>query len=330
MGLNMEEIEKLYFEGAKGILPFIKFSSSFSLGSDSLRNIQLSSRKELFESFIENNIEDNYIHYTSIQSFCEIINSGYIRMYNCDNLNDPKEIEYALDKFGLKTTNYYLDNYKRSHFVFSSCVYDKSKKDDFNMWRLYGVNGEGIGIVYKIEYGDEDYKNLGFHIGKVNYGEKNQKMNLFKKYMAFHIDFNKKYNLFNNTPSLFPLIATFFKDDIWEIENESRITTSVIIDEFGNIDKNILNGIYNSYLIETVETTINNKAKKVYYVKLPLKIKNNTSKILEICPKIKIEKVIFGYNVSEKTRDNLKDFIDYNLSKKLGYCVGYEDSKINE
>lgn len=38
----------------------------------------------------------NFIHYTSIKSLFSIINNKEIRLYNLHNLNDPKELNYAL------------------------------------------------------------------------------------------------------------------------------------------------------------------------------------------------------------------------------------------
>ncbi len=248
--LNLESKKDLYINGAKSILPLIKLSSLISFGDPkniTSAEIELSTRNELIEPFIESDKTSKFIHYTDIHSFCEIINSKHFRMYNCDNLNDPKEIEYGLKKFDLTLTAKQIEQYKRSHFVFSSCKYNDDNSDDFNMWRFYGNNGNGVGIVFSLEFDNDDYQSEGIYVGDVNYGNENEKLNQFKKYIQFHNAFNLEYELFKNTPNLFPLISGFFKDDIWSLEKESRIFSTCYIDENGEIDHNILSNNFNPY-----------------------------------------------------------------------------------
>lgn len=252
-------------------------------------------------------------------------------MYNCDNLNDPKEVEYGLKKFGLNLSKDQIENYKRSHFVFSSCIYDDANSDDFNMWRFYGNNGYGVGIVFSLEFENENYQSENIYVGNVNYGAENEKLNRFKKYIQFHNDFNVKHDLFKNIPKLFPLISGFFKDDIWSIEKESRIFSTCYIDEFGEIDHDILSNNFNTFLKETIESSINKNGKKVFYMKLPLKsITQNEDNLAEHnkLPKIKIEKVILGYALPESVKDLVDDFITMNFFKKYGYHIKIENSKI--
>ena len=332
--MKLEQKKELNFEGAKKIIPQIELSQMEFFGDpENIKSadIELSVRNELIEPFLETNKSKQFIHYTDIQSFCEIINSKHFRMYNCDNLNDPKEIEYGLNKFGLKLSEQQIQEYKRSHFVFSSCKYNDDCSDDFNMWRLYGNNGKGIGIVFSLEFENDNYQSEGIYVGDVNYGTKNEKLNLFKEYIQFHNDFNDKQKLFNNTPKLFSLISGFFKDDIWSLEKESRIFSTCYIDELGEIDHNILSNNFNTHLKKTIETTINSSGKQVYYMKLPLKTVNQNEKKLEASnklPKIIIEKVILGYAISQEMSNTLHEFIDFEIPKKLGYSIEREFSQL--
>ena len=332
--MNVEKKKELYFEGAKAIIPLIELSQMEFFGDPekiTSADIELSVRNELIEPFIETDKTSKFIHYTDVQSFCEIINSKNFRMYNCDNLNDPKEIEYGLKKFGLDLSKDQIENYKRSHFVFSSCIYDDANSEDFNMWRLYGNYGNGIGIVYSLEFENDNYQSENIYVGNINYGDNNQKMNSFKQFIDYHNKFNSDYHLFNNTPKLFPLISGFFKDDIWSIEKESRIFSTCYIDENGEIDHNILSNNFNPYLKETIESSINKNGEKVFYMKLPLKsMIQNEENLAEHnkLPKIKFEKVILGYALPESVKDLVDDFINMNFYKKYGYRITIENSKI--
>ena len=113
--MNLETKKELYFKGSKEIIPQIELSFLISFGDPekiTSAEIELSVRNELIEPFIETNKSSQFIHYTDIQSFCEIINSKNFRMYNCDNLNDPKEIEYGLKKFDLSLIKAQIEQYK--------------------------------------------------------------------------------------------------------------------------------------------------------------------------------------------------------------------------
>lgn len=127
------------------------------------------------------------------------------------------------------------------------------------------------------------------------------------------------------------MISGFFKGYRWSLEKESRIFSTCYIDEFGEIDNNILSNNFNTHLKKTIESTINSSGKQVYYMKLPLKTVNQNEKKLEASnklPKIKIEKVILGYAIPESTNNNLIEFIDYEIPKKLGYPIERKFSQL--
>ncbi len=88
---------------------------------------------------------------------------------------------------------------------------------------------------------------------------------------------------------------------------------------------------FNIYLKETIESSINKNGEKVFYMKLPLKsINQNEENLAEHnkLPKIKIEKVILCYALSESVKDLVNDFIKMNFYKKYGYQISIENSKI--
>jgi hypothetical protein len=326
--MNNDEKLELYFKEAQEIIPSIKFSSSlyFGDGNNNKAEIEFSIGNKIIESLFKSIETSEYIHYTNLQSFIEILNSSKIRMHNCANLNDPREIEYGLQEFGLELTPSIIEEFKRNHFIFSACNYGISLPEDFSMWRFYGDNGKGIGIIFEIENGEEDYQNHGIHIGNVQYGNNNDKMKLLKQFFKFHFNFNSKHNLFSSQiPTLFPLMSSFFKKEIWQIENEFRIVANCKLqNDFYPIENSIKNNC-NSFLKETIKSTLNKKGEIVSYLELPIKSINN-NKLSILCPKILIKEIKIGYDVSSKVKESIVRLTKQIGTEKLGYDIQYSDS----
>lgn len=315
----------LYFTEAQKIIPQVRFSSAGYNGNTPI-NIEMSTQFGLIDSLFNKVKTNSFIHYTSIPALIEIFNAGNLRMFNCHNLNDPYEIEHGLNLFGLTLSTHEINIFKRNHFVFSACEYEENR-DDFNMWRFYGDSGKGAGIVFEIEYGDEDYKNSGVHIGKVQYGENNESIDLLKKYFTFHSEFDKEHHLFQSSlPNLFPLICSFFKNEIWQIEKEIRIVANCKMIDNYTADDVIFGNNFNTHLKETLKTTLNKKSELVSYLELPIKAIENP-KSTELCPKIVIKKIVLGYDVSETMKASVVSLVKRIGMNKFGYDIGYSDSK---
>jgi hypothetical protein len=326
--MNTSDTIELYFKKAKEIIPQLNFSNSLYFGNENFKGgakIEFSTRNNLIESIFQTNKNNTYIHYTSIQSFIEILNSGNFRMYNCHNLNDPKEIEYGLIEFGLELTPDEIHDFKRNHFILSSCVYDEQSQDDFSMWRFYGDDGKGVGIVFEIEYGEEDFMKSGIHLGNVQYGLNNEKMELIKKFFKFHFEFNNEHHLFQNKPNLFPLLSSFFKKEIWQIEKESRIVATCKMENDFSPIENVLNNNCNPLLKSTLKSSLNKKGNLVSFLELPIKSKDNTE-LSKLCPKIKIKKIVLGYDVSEKLKYSVVSLTKQIGMNKFGYDIEYSES----
>ncbi|HEY6435127.1 MAG TPA: hypothetical protein VIY47_00930, partial [Ignavibacteriaceae bacterium] len=94
----------------------------FWIDQDSIRNLEYG-----------NINHETFIHYTSLVSFCEIINSGEIRLFDLNNMNDPFEFNYLIKENNLSFNDRQIDFFKKRLFVTSLCKYDESKGDDFNL-----------------------------------------------------------------------------------------------------------------------------------------------------------------------------------------------------
>lgn len=141
-----------YVEGAKRFYPRLSFGiasgnsvDDISTGEqfDFYNHQQILRNTEYFDA-----IPKRHIHYTTLDSLFNILNSKELRFYNLKALHDGQELSYAINEFGLKINQEQIENFKNSWFVHSFCEYNND--DDFNMWRLYGQNGNGVGIVYEI------------------------------------------------------------------------------------------------------------------------------------------------------------------------------------
>ena len=76
------------------------------------------------------------------------MNLGKIRLYNPHYGNDPNEVILCLkdrfDKIRMES-----DTVLNSLFVLS--MNDEEAKEDLNMWKLYGGDGDSVGLVFKFE-----------------------------------------------------------------------------------------------------------------------------------------------------------------------------------
>jgi len=319
----------LYLNELQNIFPEINLTSVSSLYSSAEArsgHIILSNVSEAFKQKLNLKKNTTLIHYTSIAAMLSIIKEEYFRLYNCFNLNDPREVEFANNKYSMGFTEDEIMEIKQNYFVGSFCEYDtKLQNDDFNQWRLYGNNGNGAAMVFEIENIEERWEN--FFIGKICYDESNEIVDRFKKFIMFHKEFNEKHELFENTPEILSAIALHFKDEIWKVENEFRLFTSCPFDKYTFENKFL--GNQNSFLSSKVEHTINRNGDFVSYIPLPLN-KEREMKNLQMrglneehakyffssIPHLNLKEIILGYNVSWAIFHNIGRLLDFNIKKE--------------
>lgn len=326
---------ELYLKEARAFFKGLKINSQFSMyGGDYPTSAKITFNNKVVDYKLEPDKKLQIIHYTNIQSFCDIINSQSIRLYDCNNLNDAKEIEIGLNRLGFKYEEKWLNELKRTHFIFSASEYDG--QEDFNIWRLYGDKGHGIALVFEIEENFKSWK--GIHLAKINYSTEDENFSRIKDYVNFHIKFQEEHNLFVEIPSIIPLISAFQKNDIWSIEKEFRIVATCLYDNH-TLETSTFGSI-NPFIKSTLNQTVNSSGKLVSYLELPISEKYVHDKlshlqdlglkdqILKIHPVLKLKKVIFGPDLKGTSKgESLWDYCYNIISLKIGENVAVINSQ---
>jgi hypothetical protein len=334
---------KLYVEGAKRFFPNIKFSSAHSLFSGSSKKPS-SGIIELDYSFIKKEFfsdrdKQTFIHYTSIDSLFNILNTSNVRLYNCIKSNDKREIEYGLRNANFDYSDELVYNLKKSHFILSGTLSQMSKLEDFNLWRLYGKDGYGAALEFEVDR--KINKWIGITCGKVDYGNRSDKSNNISGFLKYHMDFQDKYKLFQNLPSIIPMLALFVKNEIWSIENEFRIVASCQY-KFHNLEVKEFESESNPVLNSSLFHEVNPFGEIVSFLNLPITLNGINNTIVEspfqkgkfyntidYNPNLILKKVIFGPNVNKRMLEkSIITYFENVVPQKLGYYVDYSFSEI--
>lgn len=335
--ITRDEKLKTYLERAKKFFPDIKSSSAFSMFNPEFQSEPSSGKIELSGRFLNEEVLSmgnvQFIHYTSLSSAMNILNSGKIRLYNCFNLNDPSEIKCLLDKSPIDFSEDEIEKYKREHFILSGSLYESENKEDFNLWRLYGDNSAGVGIVFEIDQRINNW--LSVFLQKVSYSSNDQSLEY--EYLKFHKEFNDQYYLFENKPDFFAILATGVKNSIWSIEHEFRIVTKTKLERYSFKPKEDIGT--NSIISSTLQHEYKSDGRLVSYVELPLHLNDSKSQrvklpfseeevdLIDYVPNLRIKKLILGPNSSFKDKF---DFLEYErwIKDKMKYDFEVSLSKI--
>lgn len=313
--MNFYQKKELYLKGARKFFPDLDFSSSFSMYSGELDAPNSAKVSVKTKSFNHADIGTKIIelaHYTSLDSLFNIINSKTIRLYNCDNLNDSQELIFAVNKFKLPFKEDEIIDFRRQHFVFSSCKIENENSEDFNMWRLYGQNGKGVCIHFELE---KEFENWSGIIGnEVQYID-DLYTNKLTEFFKFHFSFQKEYKIFQNTPNFIPMLLLFNKEKIWSIENEFRILANCPFNKYNSKLPSLIGNSYSPWLAKTLKHTLNSSGNMVSYLEIPIEVDPKIKKVVNIegkkinildrYPRLKIKRVILGYQISEQVRCNI-------------------------
>jgi hypothetical protein len=342
--LTRDEKIDLYLKGAREFYPEISLGSASSMFSGEQEH-PTSGKIQIKHGIVDPSLFSSgpleIVHYTGIQAFFEIINSETIRLYNSFNLNDPKEIEHGLKTLGFPYNKDLLSNLKRNHFVLSASRYDNQIKDNFNLWRLYGQEGMGVGLVFEVPEAINTW--LGINLSRIEYSSDPTSNSISKNFLDFHQDFQSKYALFENIPSFIPLLASFHKDEIWKIENETRIVAYCPFDKYKLKPKDSIFERNNPFLSKTISHTINSKGDHVAFVNMPisqLSIKRKLNPKVEIevqeayvqnHPYLQLKKIILGPRlINSKQIHPVVEFILNVANDKIGERIEIVESNFKD
>lgn len=320
--MTEQEANKIFDEYLKemnAILPEAKMkiqgwhSVNDNIGS---LNFDFMTQQNSFDkTLFQTKVESQYIHYTSVDLLYSILNEEAIRCYPTKNMNDPMEVVSILQKLKLPVSFEMKEKIRRSLFVFSMCKYGSGNLDDFNMWRLYGKDGYGVGIVFEVENINRDWSST--IIGDVQYGNNSEIEKLFKE----TINLSLKYGKFNLNKDEFPvllnLLMALHKNSIWSFEKEARCVTYLDFDPmFGD-----LNSIYDYNIDkENIGYIIDSEDMLSTYYKLNLSTKFNRQilnrpevehlLIKNTKLRLKIVKIVCGYKLSTAFKISLARFLN--------------------
>lgn len=261
----------------------------------------------------------SFIHYTSIEALTNILNSQSLKLFSLNSMNDPYEFNALIKKFELAIDNNVIDLFKRALFVSSFCRYDEAEKDDFNMWRLYGKDGAGVGIVFEIVNENIDWKT--FIIGKVDYDSKSLNNQRLKQAISLINHYVKEKGLvLDRVPSLIGLFLSLYKNEIWRLENEYRLLsfyeynptcfTDISVDN--QIAKSTANYHFKSNGRESasIDFPLISNLEKVLRTTYMSSYKEDVLEYeIKSYPNIRIKEIIVGYQVPESVYKDLMDFL---------------------
>ncbi len=286
------------------LLPNARFSHQSDDGS-----VHLRSNKDLDGSIYEmkNLQEQRFVHFTSLGNLFEILNSETIRLYNFASLDDPKEYIYAWEKEKQLNDNNQIgkDNDQHFSFILSMCqITDNNDEDYFNMWRMYGANGDGVGIVFKFENDPSKWNN--YLLSNVLYGDekKGEIDNLIQRHIGYNGD-----KISNIRSGILNYIGPFHKQKCYSSEKEVRLLRTS-----NNLPYNIQKLAFK-------------QNKRCYYIDLTLNTRSKLTKLQE-----EKENLIYNHQDSSSAMFSINSKVEeYNELPHLiidSIIIGYRHKSI--
>lgn len=187
--------------------------------------------------------EQEVVKYTSLQTLLATLTSGKIRINSIVGMNDKTETNFMIEmiKNFRESIEKEGDEYILANRKFITSF--SGKKDDLNMWRLYGDNARGVCLVFapkspqdgslrKIKYvaeGDE----LILKINKLMTALKEKNINFCFNKMLSNQHFIKHKDYVNEDEYRYYLESD--KPAGWYINNDNNVMTPYVEkDLFGN------------------------------------------------------------------------------------------------
>lgn len=275
--------------------------------------------KKLKDTKFYYNNENEFAHFTSIESLFGILNSRHLRFYNLVKMDDKYELEYALKALSFIEPDD-KNKIKEQLYIFSMCsaseiLNEEPKKKKHILWKLHGKDGHGVIIRLKIE--NELNLWYNYYLTKCFYDLDN-------------FDAIKELHQKTKTEFLDVKIASFIKLPIYEFENEIRLV-------FDKKNSGWINDKNNNLTYPIIYPDKLNKQENISYVQLPIyNFFKNTPEIypnppngLQLnyeIPKISIQEIILGYRYNENDLKNLREKIvlfDPNITVRLSDLKQY-------
>lgn len=286
---------------------------------------QIYSNTDLIDSKYFYNAKKEFIHFTKLDSIKSIISSCQFRLYNMYNMNDPREYSFANKDFQKLIKD--REDPKENLFLMSMCkpkVLSGDSGLEFNMWRLYSNDGEGIALKIGFER-TNNYLWEDFYLSEVYYGSEERNI-LYEAYK-----FVNKNEIKHPSASIdFSQIAGFHKPKFYHLENEVRLLADYR--EFKVHGSKTFNTDDGERLFPIIKRDIEkSKLFPVKFLELPIYSKIHSQNIYDIStiPFPTIKEVIIGH----KHKDNfekLSNELKILCLKHLGYLPIIKMSRISK
>lgn len=313
--MKVSEKQQLIIQTLQENLPELHFNSKHWGAGENLTQSTYFLREDLDyykKSIYYYSPSNTLVHFTTIDATKLIIKNKCIRLYNLNNLNDPREYSYGSKLIYERAEDF--DDCKENYYVLSFCqenVLKRTTGKEFNMWRLYGDNGFGAAIKFNfVDFDNYIWKD--FFISKVFYGNVNRaKFQNISKTI-------KELELHNPLVTIdISILSCFHKSKLFSLENEVRLL----------YDKRKIRGMgHTRYQADggfdfPIEYTDKKKSeaknKKVKYIELEIN-NHNHPHIFPQIPIPGIKEIVLGYNYKE-TYNQTKEELEKLCYSHIGY-----------
>lgn len=238
-------------------------------------------RKETFLSLCSCNkhyIESDYyykqnlkfVHFTTQNKIEKIISSEVIKLFNLSKQNDPLEFKFAANT--LEINEKYSEKTQKRIYSLSMCESDMY--ENLTLWRLYGENTKGVGII--IEITNDPIKWKHYHLSTIQYGLCDK----IETYKQKRKEFEWKNNF--RFPLSLDRFLAFHKSDYFKDEKEVRLIH--YIDDINPISA-FPKAIDYDHLPEYISLELQNQ-----------NVKKIDTKFCDEIPQIRISEIILGTN----------------------------------
>lgn len=317
---KFDDLIDQYIEESKKFYPKLEFSSRFSLyGGDEPTSCD-------FEFSLNSNIlsgteydcddVDKLVHYTSnLQNVIEILNSGVLRFGSLTSMIDPQEMQFTNRYLGMHFSEKQISELKSTVHSSSFCsISNDEYPDEFPMWRLYGNDGYGAAIIFKVENTNTNWYN--YMMAKMQYGDCDA-VSRYKDFVEWHESFQKKHNNpIQNQPKALTTLMALHKNDIWKHENEIRLLTHTEFDKYTLKEKHPL--------FSKLKHSITRNGELYSFMELPIyrgERFNDLDKrltehgepgyLFKTIPVLRITDIVLGYRVSDNTTHSMIKLMGY-------------------
>jgi len=290
--------ESFLNEIVKPIFPGAEYGYEFELMFENLF------KKTKYEYFGDN----KFLHFTSTQNLKSILESGYLRMSDFNNLVDNNELVYGLKVFNESITCENTNKTKSEVFCLSACKSEEETQKDLFMWKEYAKNGSGVSIEYVIDIPNS----IHFTLGEIRYGKDGLKQLHDLRSVYENHPLKTDFNLHNFVQSN-PVLMSFNKSKKFTSEKEVRLFFRYVKGnwlgiDFGDIIYKDINS--NNDVRNFMKIFIKQKTKKL---EEPLR-----SFVERSFPQIDIKRITLGFNLSNEQRVGLKNYF-LELKQKHNY-----------